>query len=64
MPPVLALTLATIGAVVLVRFAIKHSRRVNDELEALRAAKVAEPVGREVLPKLRRDPVTGEYRPD
>jgi len=64
MPPFLAWTLAALAAVVLVRFAMKQSRRVNDDLDAPPAAKAAEPVEREQMPKLRRDPATGEYRPD
>jgi len=63
-PSVLAWTLAALGAGALVRFAMRHSRRVNDDLDALRAAKAADPAERERLPKLRRDPVTGEYRPE
>jgi len=63
-PPVLAWTLAALGATVLVRFAMKHARQVNDDLDASRAAKAGEPVAREPIRKLRRDPATGEYRPE
>jgi hypothetical protein len=64
MPPLLAWTIVVLGAAALVRLAMKHSRRVNDDLDAVRAAKAAAPVAREHMPKLRRDPVSGEYRPD
>lgn len=48
----------------LVRWAIKAAHRVNDELEAARQAKLSETVAREKIPTLRRDPVTGAYRPN
>lgn len=64
MPPLLVWTLATLGAAAVVRFAMKQSRRVNDDLDALRVAKAAVSVERENLPKLKRDPVTGQYRPE
>jgi hypothetical protein len=64
MPPILAWTLAALGAAALVRFVMMQSRRANDDLDALRAEKAAEPVEREQMPRLRRDPATGEYRPD
>ena len=63
-PPVVAWTLAALGAVAVVRLAMRHSRRVNDDLDAMRATKSAEAVDRDKMPRLRRDPVTGEYRPD
>lgn len=63
-PSILAWTLATLGAAALVRFVMKQSRRVNDDLDALRAAKPSEPAAREQMPKLRRDPVSGEYWAD
>jgi hypothetical protein len=63
MPPVLAVTLGLIGVTALVRWCVKESRRVNAELDGLRGAPAAEPVDRNALPKLKRDPQTGEYRP-
>jgi len=67
MPSVVATALATIGAVVLSRLVMREWQRVNAELEALRAATVRNAAGRGAhkdLPTLRRDPVTGEYRPE
>jgi hypothetical protein len=59
--PLLKWTLAALGAGVVVHWAVKEARRVNEELERVRrAAKVTD---RETMPKLRRDPVSGEYRP-
>jgi hypothetical protein len=59
--PLVKWTLAALGAGVVVHWAVKEARRVNEELERVRrAAKVTD---RETMPKLRRDPVSGEYRP-
>jgi hypothetical protein len=63
MPPVLALAFGVLGAAVLVRWCAKEMRRVNAELDGVRAKATVEPVDREALPKLKRDPKTGEYRP-
>jgi hypothetical protein len=62
MHPVLALALGMVGAVAIVRWCAKEVRRVNAELDNLRARTV-EPVDPDNLPKLKRDPKTGEYRP-
>ena len=58
-PPLIAA--ATLGAVIAGRWVRSEYRRVNAELDALRGAR--EPIDRSRLPKLRRDPVSGEYRP-
>jgi hypothetical protein len=66
MPPVFAFAFGVMGAAVLVRWCIKEVRRVNAELDDVRgqAGQAAvEPIDRNRLPKLRRDPTTGEYRP-
>jgi hypothetical protein len=61
LPPVISATLAAIGAVVLSRVLAREWQRVNAELDAReRAAAV---VRSKDLPTLRRDPLTGEYRP-
>jgi hypothetical protein len=62
LPPVIAWTLAAIGATALSRVLVREWRRVNAELDA--QARAAEPIAREHLAKLRRDPNTGEYRPE
>ena len=59
MPPVLALALGMFGTAALVRWCAKEVKRVN--ADRVRAA--AEPVDRNALPTLKRDPRTGEYRP-
>ncbi len=58
MPQTLLLVLGAIGAAVAAKLIAREWRRVNDELDRARA----EPA-RESLPNLKRDPVTGEYRP-
>jgi len=58
-PPLVAL--ATLSAIIVGRWAAREFRRVNEELNGLKAAR--EPVDRTRLKTLRRDPVTGEYRP-
>jgi hypothetical protein len=63
MPPVLALAFGLVGAAVLMRWCVKEVQRVNAELDEMREATV-EPINRETLPTLKRDPNTGEYRPN
>ena len=63
MPPVFALALGLMGAAVLVRWCVKEVQRVNAELDELRGHSAAEPVDRDTLPTLKRDPQTDEYRP-
>ena len=64
MPPVFALALALMGTAVLVRWCVREVQRVNAELDEVRERATVEPVNREALPTLQRDPDTGEYRPD
>jgi hypothetical protein len=63
MPPVLVFAIGAMGAVMLVRWCVKEAHRVNIELDSVRGVPPAEPLDRDALPTLRRDPVTGEYRP-
>jgi hypothetical protein len=63
MPPAIALALGLVGAAALVRWCVKEVRRVNAELDDVRERSKVEPVDREGLPTLKRDPDTGEYRP-
>ena len=63
MHPVLALTLGILGAAAVVRWCAKEVRRINSELDNVRARTVVDPVDRNALPKLKRDPTSGEYRP-
>jgi len=63
MPPVFAFALGLVGAAALVRWCVKEMQRVNAELDDVRARAAVEPVDRDTLPNLKRDPETGEYRP-
>ena len=60
-PPVIAATLAAIGVVALSRMLAREWRRVNAALDASERAAAA--VRTRDVPTLRRDPVTGVYRP-
>lgn len=63
MPPLIALALGVMGAGMLVRWCVKEVRRVNTELDEVRAQATVEPLDRNSLPTLKPDPKTGEYRP-
>ncbi|MBS9477382.1 hypothetical protein [Ancylobacter radicis] len=60
MPPFIVLALGALGAAALVKRLASESRRVNAELDARREGEEARAAGRSTL---RRDPVTGDYRP-
>jgi hypothetical protein len=61
LPPVIAWTLAAIGAVAVSKVLAREWRRVNAELDAQERAN--QTVARDELPTLRRDPQSGVYRP-
>ena len=63
MPPLIVFALGVMGSAVLVRWCAKEARRVNSELDEVRAQAAVEPLDRDSLPKLKPDPNTGEYRP-
>ncbi len=60
MPPLILVAAGILGGAALVRLAVGESRRINRELDAARKAPLSE---QERMPKLRRDPDTGTYRP-
>jgi N-formylglutamate amidohydrolase len=62
MPPLVAFA-GALGAMAVVRWAYRTALRVNRELEEARLARVAEAARSGEIPTLRRDPVTGAYRP-
>jgi hypothetical protein len=64
MPPFVVVALGAVGGTMLVRWALREARRINHELEEARLAKVRESARDERIRTLRRDPVTGVYRPD
>jgi hypothetical protein len=63
MHPLLAVTLGMVVAVALVRWCVKEVQRVNSELDGLRGQAPVDSVDPNALPKLKRDPKSGEYRP-
>ena len=52
-----------LGGLAVVRWAYKTAMRINRELEEARLARVAETARTGEIKTLRRDPVTGAYRP-
>ena len=62
MPALIAFA-GVLGGLAVVRWAYKTAERVNQELEEARMARMAESMRTSEIPTLRRDPVTGAYRP-
>lgn len=60
MPPLILIAAGILGGAVLMRFVVREGKRINRELDDARKAKPAEQAH---MPKLRRDPDTGTYRP-
>ncbi|MBV9562238.1 MAG: hypothetical protein JOY90_17595 [Bradyrhizobium sp.] len=63
MPPFIAFA-GVLGGLAVIRWAYKTALRVNQELEDARVERVAEAARAGEIPTLRRDPITGAYRPD
>jgi hypothetical protein len=59
--PLVKWSLAAMGGAMIVHWAVKEARRINDELDQARRVK-ARITDAENRPTLRRDPRTGEYR--
>jgi hypothetical protein len=62
MPPFIAFA-GVLGGLAVIRWAYKTALRVNQELEELRLDRVSETARANEIKTLRRDPVTGAYRP-
>lgn len=62
MPPLIAFA-GVLGGLAVVRWAYKTAVRINQELEEARLSRVAEAAHPNEIKTLRRDPVTGAYRP-
>ncbi len=62
MPPLILVVAGALGGTVLARWVMREVRRVNDELDRVRAA-MGEPQP-EPVRRLRRDPKTGAYWPE
>ncbi|WP_027574927.1 hypothetical protein [Bradyrhizobium sp. WSM1743] len=62
MPPFVAFA-GVLGGLAVVRWAYKTAVRINQELEEMRVSRVAEAARMGDIQTLKRDPVTGAYRP-
>jgi hypothetical protein len=62
MPPLIAFA-GALGGLAVVRWAYRTVQRVNRELEEARLERVTEAAKSNEIPTLRRDPITGAYRP-
>lgn len=62
MPPFIAFA-GVLGGLAMVRWAYNTAVRINQELEEVRLSRVAEAARAGEIQTLRRDPVTGTYRP-
>lgn len=60
MPPLAIVALGALGIAALAKVIAAETRRVNETLDRQKAA---EPADTSELPRLKRDPVTGDYRP-
>ena len=63
LPPLFVWALGALSAAALAKVVVKEWRRVNAELDRVKDTPPAEPAV-EALPKLKRDPATGVYRPN
>ncbi|MGP8124092.1 MAG: hypothetical protein ACLP8B_26680 [Xanthobacteraceae bacterium] len=63
MPPLILVFAGALGGTALVRWAVREVRRINDELDRIRSAQMAE-ARVEPVRRLRRDPETGAYWPE
>ena len=54
---------SALGGLAVVRWAYRTALRVNKELEEARLSRAAQPTRSADIPTLRRDPITGAYRP-
>ena len=61
MPPVLLWALGAVGAAIVTKWLVKEARRVNAELDAVKARTTGEPPRDGT--NLKRDPQTGVFRP-
>ena len=59
--PLLKWSFAVLGGAMVVHWVVKEARRINEELDQAKRAKVRIS-DLENRPTLRRDPTTGEYR--
>ena len=63
MPPFVAFA-GALGGLAVLRWAYKTAVRINRELQEIRLERISEEAEVREVPTLRRDPVTGAYRPN
>jgi hypothetical protein len=61
-PPLVKMALAAFGGIATAFWTVREMRRVNEELERVKAQPAMDPAARQSLPTLRRDPRSGEWR--
>ena len=61
-PPLMKWALAALGGAAVVHWAVREIRRVNEEIERVKAAPAMDASARGELPTLKRDPSSGEWR--
>jgi len=61
-PPLIKVVLGALGVAALAHWLAREVRRINDEIDRVRAASGIDAAARQGLPTLRRDPRTGEWR--
>ena len=61
-PPLLKMALGAAGAAAIVHWVVREVRRINDELDRVKAQPAFDAMHRQALPTLRRDPRTGDWR--
>jgi hypothetical protein len=61
-PTLAKFVLGGLGAAAIVHWAVKEARRISEQLDQAKTAPAVDPLRREALPTLRRDPSTGEWR--
>ena len=61
-PPLVKWALAAFGGAAAVHWVVREVRRVNAEIDRVKAAPATDLATRKSLPTLRRDPATGEWR--
>ncbi len=60
--PLVKAALGVLGAGMVIHWAAREVRRINDELERIRARSTADAIDRGAFPTLRHDPRTGQWR--
>jgi hypothetical protein len=61
--PLVKAALGIVAGGAAVVWAVREYRRLNNEIARAKTVKITEPIRRDQLQTLRRDPRTGDYRP-